>query len=123
MKQVAWTITPGAGLELSSPAVWRPCSTSGKQPGSVTASSRAVDAHDARALDHGPHGARLVRARVGARLVLGLGGDQRVRRVLGAHRRERVALDAQQRLDLALGLLVGALAVVHRVQRRLGSHR
>ena len=40
------------------------------------------------------------------------------RLVLGAHRRDELALDAEQLLDLALGLVVGALAVVHREQPR-----
>ena len=39
----------------------------------MTSIARAVDAQGARALDDGPHAARLVRAGVGARLVLGLG--------------------------------------------------
>ena len=74
-----------ADLELEPPAVWRACSTAAKQPGSVTANARAVDAQLAGALDDHPHAAGLVRAGVGARLVLGLRRDQRVRRVLGAH--------------------------------------
>ena len=37
-----------------------------------------------------------------------------------AGRRDRVARDAQQRLDLELGLDVGAFAVMHRVQVVVG---
>ena len=34
--------TPGAGLERELAAVWRPCSTSGMQPGSATSSTRPL---------------------------------------------------------------------------------
>jgi len=80
----------------------------------------AVGDHVARALQHRPHGARLVRAAVGARLVLRLRRQQDPGRVLRPDRRHRLGLDAQQLLDLPLGLVVGTLAVVQRVQRAAG---
>ena len=79
VKQVAWTVTPSPTSSASSPAVWRACSISAKQPGSVDDAARApltrttpapsTTTHTPPA-SYGPG--------VGARLVLGLRGDQRV---------------------------------------------
>ena len=77
VKQVAWHVTPGADLAARArAAVWCGCSTSGKQPGSDTAIVRPSRVHLARALEHRPHAAGLVRPAVGAGLVLGLRGQQ-----------------------------------------------
>ena len=119
VKHVACTITPASASMTSSPCVWRPWSNRQTQPGSETSSTRSLTRSTPDALDDRPHPARLVRAGVGARLVLGLGRDQHVGSVLGADRRQRLTRHAQQRLDLQLGLHVGALAVVVGVQLAL----
>ena len=73
----------------------------------------AVDAHLAVAVEHAPtrRPPRTGRSRrpAGRRSARGSSAPGVV---LGAQRRERLALDAEQLLDLALGLRVGALAVV-----------
>ena len=72
----------------------------------------AVDARNAASLEDAPDAAGLVGTAVGAEHVLALRHEQRARLVLGADRRDGVALDAQQLLDRQLGLRVGALAEV-----------
>ena len=111
-----------ADLELdSSPSVWTACSISGKHPGSRTSNGQPLTQQHARALDDGPHAARLVRARVGARLILGLRRRSARPAPPPGAPAPPLARDAQQRLDLELGLDVRALAVVQRVQRRVSD--
>ena len=69
------------------------------------------------AVEDGPHAAGDVRAAHAPGHVRGRHDDPRLRVVLGPHRGERVALDPEQLLDRALGLLVAALAEVESCSR------
>src|SRR2546423_6164255 len=81
-------------------------------PGVLDLHRVAVDLEHAAALDDRPDGPGLVGARVRAGLVGSGDGDQRLGVVLGVHRAEGLALEAEQLLDDRLGVGVGALAVV-----------
>ena len=120
VKQVAWQVTPSPISSSSTPRVWRSCSTSGYAPGPSTAIALPLARTSPRPSSTAQTPPGLVGPGVGAGLVGGLGRQQDAGRVLGAQRRHELALDAEQRLDLALGLVVGALAVVHRVERPAG---
>ena len=116
VKHVAWQVTPSPTSSSSTRARCgaraRPADSS---PGRRRAISRPFDPHHAAPVEHRPHAAGLVGARVGAGLVGRLGAaSSDAGRVLGAHGRERLALDAEQLLDRALGLL-------RRRPRRSGS--
>src|SRR3954470_23965697 len=87
--------------------------------GMVDRDRGAVDHDLAVALEDGPDRPRLVGPRVGAGLVGRGDGDERVRVVLGVHRRDGLAVVAEQLLDGALGLRVGALPVVEVDQPQL----
>src|SRR2546421_293162 len=67
-----------------------------------------IDPHDAATLQHRPHAAGLIRARVGADPVLALWLQARPRSVLGSHGLEQLALYAQELLYRQLRFRVGA---------------
>src|SRR6185295_2370707 len=75
-----------------------------------------VDADLAAAVEDRPHRPCDVRAAPRPRDVGGRHDDPRVRVLLGAYRRDELALDAEQLLDRELGLVVGALAEVELVE-------
>jgi hypothetical protein len=71
-----------------------------------------VRAHGAFPVEHRPHAAGFIASAVGALALRRRRRERRTGRILGAQRLQRRALDSQQLLDRALGLLVSALAEV-----------
>src|SRR5437764_4358323 len=75
-----------------------------------------IDPHDPAALQDRPHAAGLIRAAVGALLILGLGAQLGAGGILGSQRGERLAPHSEELLYRQLRFRVSPLAVVVLVQ-------
>ena len=117
-------VTPAPGSSSSTPSVWRGCSTTRMAPGAVDGERPPVR----DAARPGPRRtAHTAPAAYGPEYAPGwsavCAGSSAPSSSPGRSGGDELALDAEQRLDLALGLLVGALAVVQEYSAPRGSHR